>query len=194
MRRLVLAALIASITLVPSSSSFGADGVEARSLDGSGNNVANPNWGQANTPYLRLAPANYADHVQSMVAGPPARYVSNRIFNDIGTNVFSENNLSQWGWLWGQFLDHTFGLRDEHAAESAPIPYAAQDVDKLERFKNDFTTMSFARTPAAPGTGVGTTVRQQINTVSAFTRDGRRSLDIPCAQTASRRRAGINGR
>ena len=31
------------------------------SLDGSGNNLFHPTWGEAGTNYLRLAPANYAD-------------------------------------------------------------------------------------------------------------------------------------
>jgi hypothetical protein len=44
------------------------------------------------------------------VSGPSPRYISNRIFNDEGQNLFSENGETQWGWAWGQFLDHTFGL------------------------------------------------------------------------------------
>ena len=100
-----------------------------------------------------------------MVSGPPARYVSNRIFNDVGQNLFSENGVSQWGWTWGQFMDHDFGLRDETADTAANI--AVQRDDPLEDFTNDFGAIEFARTPAAPGTGV-TTPRQQINTVSSY--------------------------
>jgi hypothetical protein len=43
---------------------------EIRSLDGSGNNVDNADWGQAYTPYSREPPANYADGVSSMTDGP----------------------------------------------------------------------------------------------------------------------------
>ena len=82
-------------------------------LNGSGNNVANPTWGQAGRPYARVAPAAYADGIGAPVAGPNARYVSNRVFNDVSQNVFSERRVTQWGWTWGQFLDHTFGLREE---------------------------------------------------------------------------------
>ena len=49
---------------------------EIRTLDGSGNNTYHPSWGRAGTPYLRVAPTNYADGIQAMVAGPPARYVT----------------------------------------------------------------------------------------------------------------------
>jgi hypothetical protein len=138
---------------------------ENRTLDGAGNNAAHTDWGRAGTQYLRVAAPNYADGISSMVSGPPTRYVSNRIFNDLGQNLFSENGVSQWGWAWGQFMDHDFGLRDETPAEHAPIAFSSSDP--LERFTNDFGAIDFSRTPAAPGTGVSTP-RQQINTISSF--------------------------
>jgi peroxidase len=136
-----------------------------RTLDGSQNNLDHPQWGRAGTQYLRVATPNYADGIARMVGGPAARRVSNRIFNDSGQNLFSENDLSQWVWAWGQFIDHDFGLRDETPAESAPLAFDAHDP--LEDFTNDFGAIDFARTPAAPGTGV-TTARQQLNTVSSY--------------------------
>jgi len=136
-----------------------------RTLDGSGNNIAHPDWGRAGTQYVRVARANYADGVAKMVGGPPTRYVSNRVFNDVGQNLFSERGISQWGWTWGQFMDHDFGLRDETPAESGPIAWTASDP--LESFRNDFGGIDFARTPAAPGTGVASP-RQQVNTISSY--------------------------
>src|SRR4029077_7522250 len=106
-----------------------------RALDGSGTSVAHPTWGQAGTPYVRLGPANYADGVGAMQGGPPPRRISNRVFNDVGQNLFSENKVTQWGWVWGQFIDHDIGLRDEAPAEAAPIPFDANDP--LEQFAND---------------------------------------------------------
>ena len=140
---------------------------EVRSLDGSGNNVRHPDWGQTFTQYLRVADPNYADGVSQPVSGPSARYIGNRIFNDEGQNLFSENGVTQWGWTWGQFLDHTFGLRDETPAENLPIPF--DKSDPLEEFQNDVGSIDFARTPAAPGTGTSKhNPRQQINTVSSY--------------------------
>jgi hypothetical protein len=136
-----------------------------RTLDGSGNNPIHPQWGRANTLYLRVAPTNYADGISSMATGPSVRYVSNRIFNDVGQNIFSKDGVTQWGWVWGQFLDHDFGLRDERPAENAPIGFAP--ADPLEAFANDLGAIAFARTPAAPGTGVSTP-RQQVNTLSSY--------------------------
>ena len=85
-----------------------------RSIDGASNNLQHATWGQAGQAYRRVAPANYADGKgQQVTPVKPDRYVSNRVFNDIGQNLFSEQGLSQWGWLWGQFIDHDLGLRVE---------------------------------------------------------------------------------
>jgi hypothetical protein len=162
MRTLTAGVLAALLVLVPIASGVSSS---IRSTDGSGNNARNPTWGQAGTQYIRLAPANYADGVAKPVGGPNTRYVSNRIFNDKSQNLFSENDVSQWGFVWGQFMDHTFGLRQEVGGEDASIPFNSRD--RLEEFDNTLGVIPFTRTPAAPGTGV-TTPRQQINTVSSY--------------------------
>src|SRR5262249_13939297 len=111
MRRiLAAAAIVLAVGVAPAAAALPA---LDRPLDGTGNNQNHPHWGQAGTNYIRVAPANFADGISKEVAGPPTRYVSNRIFNDVGQNLFSENNVSQWGWAWGQFLDHDIGLRNE---------------------------------------------------------------------------------
>jgi hypothetical protein len=161
--RLVTAGVLAALlVLVPIASGVSSS---SRAMDGSGNNAGNTSWGQAGTQYIRVAPANYADGVAKPVTGPNTRYVSNRIFNDRAQNLFSENDVSQWGFVWGQFMDHTFGLRQEVGGENAPIAFNARD--RLEEFTNTLGVIPFTRTPAAPGTGV-TTARQQINTVSSY--------------------------
>ena len=159
-----LAAFAVSLPFTPIGIDRGSSS-EWRTLNGSGNNEEHPSWGEGDRPYLRLAAFSYADGIAKMNAGPPPRYISNRIFNDVGQNLFSENGVSQWGWVWGQFLDHSFGLRNETPGEKAPIPFDSDDP--LERFRNDLGAIDFTRTPAAPGTGV-TTPRQQINTVPSF--------------------------
>lgn len=122
-----------------------------RSLDGFANNLAHPTWGEAGTPYLRVAPAN----TNQPTVNP--RLISNRIFNDLGQNIFSERDVSQFGWVWGQFIDHTFGLA-QGGTTAANIPASA--TDPLERFRNDLGTIPF--TPDASVNG------QNINTVSSF--------------------------
>ncbi len=139
---------------------------EQRTLDGSQNNLAHPSWGQAGTPYRRIAPARYADGVAAQAAGPSPRYVSNRVFNDLGQNLFSERGVSQWVWTWGQFMDHTFGLAKD-GDERSPMRFDA--ADPLEAFRNDFGALSFTRDSAASGSATGpANPRQQTNTVSSY--------------------------
>src|SRR4051794_37011557 len=125
MRRVPVAvAMLAAVIMVgPVQAAAGSpEGIAAaladRPLDGAGNNAAHPTWGQAGRRYLRVTPAVYADGVARPVPGPPARYVSNRVFADGAQNVFSENGVTQWGFAWGQFLDHTIGLRQEAGGEA----------------------------------------------------------------------------
>src|ERR1043166_4509455 len=137
---------------------------EAQSLNGVNNNPYSPNLGAANTRYLRIGPTRYADGKSQMVAGPDARYVSNRIFNDNNANIFSERGVTQWGNVWGQFLDHNVGHRDENGT-AANLPFNASDP--MEAFTDTLGVIPFNRSAAAPGTGV-TNARQHINTETSF--------------------------
>jgi hypothetical protein len=145
----------------------GADvALSDQTLDGSGNNRNHPDAGKANTPYLRVAPARYADGKSQPVSGPNSRFISNRIFNDAHQNIFSERRMSQVTWLWGQFIDHNVGLKDGNGPV-ANIPYNNGTPDPIETFTNNLGVLPFQRAAAAPGTGV-TNTRQQTNTVSSF--------------------------
>jgi hypothetical protein len=102
---------------------------------------------------VRLAPSDYAFGRTA----PNARYISNRIFNDVGQNIFSEKGVSQWVWTWGQFLDHTFGLAQAGAMDD-PIP--TSKTDPLDGFPNDLGAIPF-KPDARQGD-------QQVNTVSSY--------------------------
>jgi hypothetical protein len=139
---------------------------EARTLNDWGNNLAHPEWGSAASNYVRLAPARYTDGTGAMIEGPNARYVSNRIFNSGGQDLFSERNVSQWVWVWGQFVDHTVG-HAESGSEEAPISFDAEDP--LESFSDTLGEIPFTRDAVAPGTGTSpSNPRQQVNGVSSF--------------------------
>ncbi|MEV4316159.1 peroxidase family protein [Actinocrispum sp. NPDC049592] len=177
LRRSLLAALAAStaIAVVATANSAQADdgGVsdppilgiwEAQSLNGVNNNPFSSAAGSAGTRYLRIGSARYADGASQMVSGPNARAVSNRIFNDININVFSERGVTQWGNVWGQFVDHNIGHRDE-AGTAADIPFNANDP--MESFRNTLGVVPFNRSVPAPGTGVNN-ARQHLNTENSF--------------------------
>jgi hypothetical protein len=147
------------------------EGIEVQSLDGAGNNRANPDIGSVGTRYARVTTARYADGIGEPIKGPNARYVSNRVFNDTGQNLFSESRVSQWGFVWGQFLDHTFGLRAAPGVGDAPDP-SSRNIpfdggDPLESFTNVNRDIPFTRSSVAEGTGEDSP-REQVNTVSSY--------------------------
>jgi hypothetical protein len=101
-----------------------------------------------------------------MVAGPNPRFVSNRIFDSLGVDLFSERNLSQLAWVWGQSLDHTFGLA-QTGSEDASIRF--DSGDPLERYRNDLGVIPFKRNAVARDSASGrANPRQQVNTVNSF--------------------------
>lgn len=162
--------IVVATSLAAASPASAAVPFEIQTLNGSGNNVANPTWGQGGTNYLRVGPTRYADGRGTEVAGPNSRAVSNRMFNDANQNVFSERGVTQWGWTWGQFLDHTFGLRlggaqNDPAGESDNIPFNTGDPQ--ETFRNDLGVIPFSRSTVAPGTGTNN-ARQQVNSLSSY--------------------------
>ena len=135
-----------------------------RTLDGSGNNPDDPALGQAGRVYPRETDANYSDGIGEPVDSPDARYLSNRIFNDTNQNIFTESGVTHWGFVWGQFIDHTIGLR-ESGDEDMNIEF--DPADPLEEFTNDLGAISMTRTAVAEGTGTDMP-REQVNTISSF--------------------------
>ena len=150
-----------------------AKAITLRSLDGSGNNVANPTWGQVDIPYERFSGFNYEDGVSTIKTDtnstlPNSRYVSNRIFNDSFVNIFDEQKVTQFGFAWGQFMDHTIGLAETGGA-AANIGF--DNLDPLEDFTNTLFggVIPFSRNLETPGTGTSVAnPREQTNTVSSY--------------------------
>ncbi|WP_439663128.1 peroxidase family protein [Lentzea sp. HUAS TT2] len=134
---------------------------EVQSLDGRGNNRAHPEWGTVGEGYSRLAPTRYADGAGQPVEGPNARYVSNRIFAEGGQRYLSERHVSQWAQVWAQFVDHTFGLREDTAVD-ASIPW--DNEAPLETVRNDLLSTPMRRSGEVPGSQP----REQKNIVSSY--------------------------
>ena len=134
---------------------------EPRSLDGGGNNVDNPQLGQVGGNYRRVGTAAYGDAGAPLELPADPRYISNRIYNDTHQNLFSPRGVTQWAWLWGQFIDHTIGLRDGEG-DDAGLPFDA--ADPLEEFTND-GEMPFRRSALVTGGGGAF---DQANLVSSF--------------------------
>lgn len=149
---------------------FNSKAQEVRSFDGSDNNIANPNWGAANTLMNRLTTMRYGGNGYSDPGGedrPNARMVSNTIS---AQDNFIENshNLSDFFWGFGQFIDHdiTFNLDTTSEFMSIEIPMGDEffDPDSTGAQQMMMRRGAFDR---STGTSMNNP-REQLNSISGF--------------------------
>ncbi|HEY4284257.1 MAG TPA: peroxidase family protein [Chthoniobacterales bacterium] len=135
-----------------------------RSIDGSGNNLSHPDWGQAGTPLLRLCPSDYADQISapSGVERPSPRAISNAVVAQT-TPIYNSRGASDFIWQWGQFVDHDLDLTltrtDEPMDVSVPLGDAFFDP-----FNTGTQVIGFDRSDFMMVNGV----RQQTNVITGF--------------------------
>jgi len=136
-----------------------------RSIDGTGNNTANPDWGVAGGQLLRLdAQPAYADGVSAPRGDghlPSPRAISNVVVAQSGS-IPNTRGVSDLLWQWGQFIDHDLSLTPADAGEPLPISVPAGD-------SHFSSPIPFSRSIFDPATGTGTdNPRQQVNVLTAF--------------------------
>ncbi len=136
-----------------------ASAAETRSLNGSANNLANPDWGSVGSQFLRSMPSEYEDGVSAPSGSdrPDARTISNAISHQAESTP-SAYGLSDYVWQWGQFIDHDITL-SPGTGEFLPIPVATGDPLA--------PMIPMMRTGYDSNTGI-LTPRQQINMQSSF--------------------------
>ena len=142
---------------------------EARSVDGSGNNMANPQWGMAGTQLLRLAPEAYGNGIDTPAGGTriSPREVSNMLSAQMG-DIPNSVGASDWIWQWGQFLDHDIDLTPDNSDEPLPISVPAGDPF-FDPGETGTQKIGFHRSRTDPSTGTGTSnPRQQLNLITSF--------------------------
>ena len=153
------------------------------SVDGSGNNLANPTWGMAGGDLYRgILAANYGDGVSSMNGAnlPSARDISNALGNQT-TDIFDPRDLSAFIYAWGQFVDHDLDLTPDGGA-SAPIAVSPNDPTF-----GDVSSLPFTRSETDPTTGTSTS--NPLDQITAITSilDGSQVYGSDAARAAALR-------
>ena len=138
------------------------------SIDGTGNNLAHPAWGAANTDLLRFSPAAYADGISAPAGGnrPSARTVSNNISAQ-STDIANNRNLTDMVYVFGQFLDHDLDLTGDG---STPFNINVPAGDPYFDPTSTGTQQIYLnRSLTDPLTGTSTAnPAQQINAITSF--------------------------
>jgi hypothetical protein len=142
---------------------------DIRTYDGSGNNLANPAWGQAGTDLLRIAPAAYGDGVSTPAGAglPGPRDISNAL-NPQPKDDPNSLNLSDFIYAWGQFIDHDLDLTPVGTTEPLNIPVPTGDP-WFDPAGTGTQVIFDSRSVFDPATGTGPdNPRQQPNAITAF--------------------------
>jgi peroxidase len=142
-----------------------------RSIDGTGNNLSNPEWGSTGEQLLRESPAAYADGV-STPAGtdrPSARAVSDAVAAAEAEGLINDRNLTAFTYVWGQFLDHDLDLTGAGSTAEAfnvLVPVGDPSFDPLS---TGTAVIPLTRSQFDPGTGTSAAnPRQQTNSLTAW--------------------------
>ena len=138
---------------------------ENRTFTGQGNNLLQTEWGSSENQVLRQTTVNYADGFSEINDAnlPSPRVISNYIF-DQSDNIFASYNLSDYVWVFGQFLKHDITLVEFDNREPVFLEIPLDD----EHFAPSESIVT-SRNKAIPGTGDALgNPRQYSNLVSSF--------------------------
>jgi peroxidase len=143
-----------------------------RSFDGTGNNLANPEWGSTDEQLLRVAEDDYADGI-SAPAGedrPSAREISNALVAQDPQTEANNRQLSAFIYVWGQFIDHDMDLTEPPAtnreAYNVAVP-VGDDYFDPDSAGNKWVNLNRSRYDATTGTSADNP-REQVNQITAW--------------------------
>ncbi|XP_014241240.1 peroxidase-like [Cimex lectularius] len=162
-----------------------------RTMDGTCNNLARPDWGMAGTALQRILPPKYADGVNlprtlgsDGVLLPSARLLSTRFAQDADR---SSDNYTMMVMQWGQFLDHDLahtpisrgeggsGISCCRDGKLIPEQFRHPDCFPIELPRRDHIfapfgdrCMEFSRSLPAPRPECNFGPREQMNQITGY--------------------------
>lgn len=156
-------------SIVDANAAFFANAnIEFRTFDGSRNNLTHPDWGQAGTPQARFQVNSYQDGQQKpwpLNQGDSPlnpRHLSVQVCKE-PTVIFAEGGVSDFVWLWGQFVDHDVVLTPTDSKDPFPI-YVPKGDPAFDPNSTGTVKIPLSRSKHAVIAGV----RHPINDITAF--------------------------
>ncbi len=143
-----------------------------RSIDGSFNNLQNPDWGTVGSNLLRVGPASYSDGIETPAGEdrPSAREVSNAISAQKQTEFRNDNDLSAFVYVWGQFIDHDLDLTEPPKENGDPFPIPVPAGDPFfDVFGTGEESIGLTRSAFDEATGGDTGLpREHLNVITTW--------------------------
>ena len=136
-----------------------------RTMNGAGNNLAHPFWGAAETPFARLAPADYADGVSQprLLNRPNPRSVAVALMRQTASRP-NARQLSGYVYAFGNLISHD----TQHTISSGTelIPFRIPPEDDIF-FPGQQVNVTRSLFDSSTGSGVDNP-RQQTNFATSF--------------------------
>lgn len=135
-----------------------------RTIDGTNNNLSNPDWGATGAELSTITTVAYEDGVNTPAAPDRTnpRIISNELFAQNG--LFNDPlALSDFVWVFGQFLDHDISLVTNSPVETADIHVNFADVHFNPNNMHDQVYIRMNRSMPRPGTGTSASNPRQFS-------------------------------
>ncbi len=159
--------ILAAALLAPAPAAAEA---EFRAIDGTGNNLSNPDWGSAGSLLLRRSAPDYGNGISTPAGAgrASAREISNLVCAQPSLLPISVP-VTSFIWQWGQFLDHDLDLTGP-AEPAEPFDIAVPTGDLFfDPFSTGSEIITLDRSVFDPATGTSTSnPREQVNTLTAW--------------------------
>ncbi len=139
-----------------------------RTFNGTINNLNNTLWGAAGTNLTRKTSIGYRDRISSPAGQnrPNPRQISNELFAQAGL-LNDVMGLSDYCWVWGQFIDHDIGITPD-GNEPAMINVPAGDP-WFDPMNSGSVIIPMMRNVFDPETGTSRgNPRQHPNLITAY--------------------------
>ncbi len=137
-----------------------------RTIDGSSNNLQNQDWGSAGAELGTITSNGFTDGMNEPggTTRPNPRIISNNLFAQ--TDLLNDPlNLSDFVWVFGQFLDHDMTAVGNSPVETANIAVDFADVHFNPGNANQGVLIRMNRSMPRPGSGTN------VNNPRQFTND-----------------------
>lgn len=155
--------------LLSLSSFYSTEAQEVRTISGKSNNLVYPEMGATDGRIIRVTSNGYSDLVAEPAGlnRPNPRRISNYLFEQKEL-INDPRGLSDYAWVFGQFIDHDIVLVEDEKLEFMPIPVPAFDAH-FDPMGVGNVMIPMARSAYDLSTGTGPdNPRQNDNKISAW--------------------------